>query len=132
MDGWFRTGDLACKDEDGYYHFVGRIKEIIIRGGSNISPGEVEDVLDDHPKVQLSGVVGFPDDHYGSIVGAFVVPERGMPAPTPEELSAFVSERLAQYKVPEKWIFMESLPRNSVGKIDRKELHSLAEKHMAG
>ena len=132
VDGWFRTGDLACKDEDGYYHFVGRIKEIIIRGGSNISPGEVEDVLDDHPKVQLSGVVGFPDDHYGSIVGAFVVPERGIPAPTTDELSAFVSERLAQYKVPEKWIFMESLPRNSVGKIDRKELHSLAEKHVAG
>lgn len=79
VDGWFRTGDLAYKDPDGYYHFVSRIKEIIIRGGSNIAPGEVEDVLDDHPRVQSSGVVGIPDEHYGSIVGAFIVPEHGMP-----------------------------------------------------
>ncbi len=129
-DGWFRTGDLAYKDEDGYYHFVSRIKEIIIRGGSNITPGEVEDVLDDHPKVESSGVVGFPDDHYGSIVGAFIVPKHGMPIPTIDELSAFASKRLAQYKVPENWMFVESLPRNAVGKIDRRKLHNLVEKHI--
>ena len=131
VDGWFRTGDLAYKDQDGYYHFVSRIKEIIIRGGSNIVPGEVEDVLDDHPKVESSGVVGFPDEHYGSIVGAFIVPEHGMPAPTIDDLSAFASKRLAQYKVPEKWIIVENLPRNAVGKIDRRELHRLAEKYIA-
>ncbi len=131
VDGWFRTGDLAYKDEDGYYHFVSRIKEIIIRGGSNITPGEIEDVLDDYPKVGLSGVVGFPDAHYGSIVGAFIVPKPGMPAPTIDELSAFVSKNLAQYKVPEKWIFVKSLPLNAVGKIDRKELHNLAEKQQS-
>ena len=123
IDSWFRTGDLAYIDNDGYYHFVSRIKEIIIRGGSNITPGEVEDVLDDHPKVELSGVVGFPDEHYGNIVGAFIVPKHGMPPPTIDELSAFVSKSLAQYKVPEKWIFVKSLPRNAVGKIDRKKLH---------
>ncbi len=130
MDGWFRTGDVAYKDHDGYYYFVSRIKEIIIRGGSNITPGEVEDVLDDHPKVESSGVVGFPDEHYGSIVGAFIVPEHGMPTPTIDELSAFASERLAQYKVPEKWIIVESLPRNAVGKIDRRKLHSLSKKYI--
>jgi acyl-CoA synthetase (AMP-forming)/AMP-acid ligase II len=128
---WFRTGDLAYKDEDGYYHFVSRIKEIIIRGGSNITPGEIEDILDDYPKVESSGVVGFPDDHYGSIVGAFIVPKPGMPAPTIDELSAFVSKNLAQYKLPEKWIFVKRLPKNAVGKIDRKELHNLAEKHIS-
>jgi len=131
VDGWFRTGDLAYKDADGYFHFVSRIKEIIIRGGSNITPGEVEDVLDDHPGVQLSGVVGFPDKHYGSIVGAFIVPEPGMDTPTIDDLSAFVSKRLAQYKVPEKWIIVEGLPRNAVGKIDRRKLHNLAEKHIS-
>lgn len=126
VNGWFRTGDLAYQDQDGYYHFVSRIKEIIIRGGSNISPGEVEDALDDHPNVLSSGVVGFPDDHYGSIVGAFIVPEPGMTPPTIGDLSAFVAKRLARYKTPEKWIFVEELPTNAVGKIDRKRLHRLA------
>ncbi len=130
-NGWFRTGDLAYKDEDGYYHFVSRIKEIIIRGGSNIAPGEVEDVLDDHPNVKSSGVIGFPDKHYGSIVGAFIVPEPGMPAPAIDDLCSFASKRLAQYKVPEEWIFVENLPRNAVGKIDRRKLHRLAEEYVA-
>jgi len=130
-NGWFHTGDLAYIDDEGYYHFAGRIKELIIRGGSNIMPGEVEDALDDHPKVELCGVVGFPDKHYGSIVGAFVEPKQGVPAPTVEELTAFVSQRLSQYKVPQKWIFVDSLPRNHVGKIDRKKLHSMVEKQIS-
>lgn len=130
VNGWFRTGDLAYKDQDGYYHFVSRIKEIIIRGGSNISPGEVEDVIDDHPAVLSSGVVGFPDEHYGQIVGAFIVTEPGMPTPTVEELKTFASERLAQYKIPEKWIFVDHIPENAVGKIDRRKLHQLAGKYI--
>ncbi|BAF71833.1 class I adenylate-forming enzyme family protein [Sulfurovum sp. NBC37-1] len=130
-NGWFHTGDLAYEDEEGYYHFVGRIKELIIRGGSNIMPGEVEDVLEDHPKVESCGIVGFPDKHYGSIVGAFVVPRQGVPAPTADELRDFVSQRLSHYKVPQKWIFVDSLPKNPVGKIDRKKLHSMAEQYIA-
>jgi acyl-CoA synthetase (AMP-forming)/AMP-acid ligase II len=126
VDGWFRTGDLAWRDEEGYYHFVGRIKEIIIRGGSNIMPIAVEDVLDDHPQVMLSGVVGFPDAHYGQIVGAFIMPEDMANPPTPEELRSFAAERLAQYELPEKWIFVAHLPENAVGKIDRQQLHRLA------
>ena len=130
-DGWFHTGDLAYRDEEDYYHFVGRIKELILRGGSNIMPGEVENVLDDHPKVELCGVVGFPDRHYGNIVGAFITSKQGFPAPTVEELTAYVSERLSQYKVPQKWIFVDSLPKNPVGKIDRKKLHSIAEQYIS-
>src|SRR5262249_36161851 len=71
-DGWLPTGDLARQDADGYFWFVGRKKEIIIRAGSNISPLEVEEVLDDHPAVHLSCVVGVPDKHYGEIVAAYV------------------------------------------------------------
>jgi len=130
-DGWFHTGDLAYMDEEGYYHFSGRIKEIIVRGGSNIMPGEVEDALDDHPKVELCGVVGFPDEHYGHIVGAFIEPKQNVHAPTVDELTAFVSQRLSQYKVPQKWIFVDSLPKNPVGKIDRKKLRSMAEQYIS-
>ncbi|MEA3419463.1 MAG: class I adenylate-forming enzyme family protein [Campylobacterota bacterium] len=130
-NGWFHTGDLAYMDEEGYYHFVGRIKEIIVRGGSNIMPGEVEDVLDDHPKIELCGVVGFPDEHYGNIVGAFVEPKQGVSAPTVDELTDFVSQRLSQYKVPQKWIFVDTLPKNPVGKIDRKKLHNMAEQYIS-
>ncbi len=130
-DGWFHTGDLAYMDDEGYYHFAGRIKELIIRGGSNIVPGEVEDVLDDHPKVELCGVVGFPDEHYGHIVGAFIEPKQDVPAPTVDELTDFVTQRLSQYKVPQKWIFVDSLPKNPVGKIDRKKLHSMAEQYIS-
>ncbi len=94
-------------------------------------PGEVEDVLDDHPKVELCGVVGFPDEHYGHIVGAFIEPKQNVPAPTVDELTAFVSQRLSQYKVPQKWIFVDSLPKNPVGKIDRKKLRSMAEQYIS-
>ena len=89
-------------------------------------PGEVEDVLDDHPLVELSGVVGFPDAHYGSIVGAFIMPRDPAKPPTPEELANFAAARLARYKLPEKWIFVEHIPQTVSGKIDRKQLHVLA------
>lgn len=129
-NGWFHSGDLAYRDEEGYYHFVGRIKELIIRGGSNIMPGEVENVLDDHPKVESCGVIGFPDKHYGNIVGAFIVLKQGIDIPTVEELTDFASQRLAHYEVPQKWIFVDTLPKNPVGKIDRKKLHSMSEQYV--
>jgi acyl-CoA synthetase (AMP-forming)/AMP-acid ligase II len=127
-DGWMHTGDLACCDEDGCYWFVGRRKEIIIRGGSNISPLEVEEVLDEHPAVHLSCVVGVPDRHYGEIVAAFVALRGDVsPWPTPEELRHFVAERLAAYKVPERITIMDDLPLNSTGKVDRRQLHALVQ-----
>lgn len=126
VDGWLRTGDLGRRDEDGYYYFEGRIKEVIIKGGSNISPGEVEDVLNAHPDVELSGVVGTPDPRLGALVHAFVQPTPAAPAPSEHELVAYASERLAAYKVPDRWTFVSDLPRNDVGKIDRKALHARA------
>jgi len=126
-DGWLRTGDLGRRDDDGYLFFQGRIKEIIIKGGSNIAPGEVEDVLDAHPDVELSGVVGTPDARLGSLVHAFVELKHGLAAPaTEQDLTAFAAERLAAYKVPDRWTFVTDLPRNKVGKIDRHALHAQA------
>jgi acyl-CoA synthetase (AMP-forming)/AMP-acid ligase II len=124
--GWVHTGDLARCDDDGYYWFVSRKKEIIIRGGSNISPLEVEEVLDDHPAVHLSCVVGLPDQHLGEIVAAYVSLRDGIAVPpTPDELRQFVAERLAAYKVPERITILRELPLNPSGKVDRKKLHAL-------
>jgi len=93
-------------------------------------PAAVADVLDDHPQVELSGVVGFPDAHYGQIVGAFIMPKDPAQPPAPEDLRRFTAARLAAYEVPEKWIFVAHLPQNAVGKIDRQQLHALAAQYM--
>ncbi len=124
-DGWMHSGDLARRDEDGYVWFVCRKREIIIRGGSNISPLEVEETLDAHPAVHLSCVLGLPDKHFGQIVAACVALRDSMAAPTPEELQRFVADRLAAYKVPQRVIILRELPLNPTGKVDRKKLHEL-------
>jgi acyl-CoA synthetase (AMP-forming)/AMP-acid ligase II len=124
--GWMHTGDLARCDGDGYYWFVSRKKEIIIRGGSNISPLEVEEVLDEHPAVHLSCVVGLGDQHLGEIVAAYVSLREGIAQPpTADELRHFVAARLAAYKVPERITIMRELPLNATGKVDRKKLHAI-------
>ena len=126
-DGWLKTGDLARRDEDGYLYFSGRIKEVIIKGGSNVSPGEVEEVLDDHPDVVISGVVGTADVHYGELIHAFVEMKPGSQTPaTVKQLTTYASEKLAAYKVPDRWTLLEKLPRNKVEKIDRVYLHAMA------
>jgi long-chain acyl-CoA synthetase len=123
-DGWFDSGDLVRRDRDGYYWFVGRKKEIIIRGGSNISPMEVERVIDSHPAVHLCCVVGKSDTHFGQIVEAYVEFRGDMPnKPTADELKSFVAERIAAYKVPEHFHIVEHLPLNCTGKVDRHQLH---------
>lgn len=126
-DGWLKTGDLARQDMDGYLYYTGRIKELIIKGGSNVSPGEVEDVLDDHPDVVISGVLGVKDAHYGELIHAFVELKPGLQMPaTVEQLKQYMSEKLAAYKLPDRWTILEKLPRNKVGKIDRAGLHAMA------
>jgi long-chain acyl-CoA synthetase len=125
QDGWLRTGDLGQVDEEGYYWFVGRKKEIIVRGGSNISPLEVEEALYQHPAVREAGVVGVPDAAWGEIVQAFVALKEGAEA-TEEELKQFLGGRMAAYKVPERISFMPDLPKGLTGKIQRKALREMA------
>ncbi|MCM1983663.1 class I adenylate-forming enzyme family protein [Lyngbya confervoides] len=124
-EGWLLTGDLAWQDEAGYYWFVGRSKEMIIRGGSNISPLEVESVLYEHPAVREAAVVGIPDPDWGERVAAFVALKAGETIHG-EDLIAFIAERLAAYKVPERITYLADLPKGLTGKIHRKTLKDLA------
>jgi fatty-acyl-CoA synthase len=118
-DGWLRTGDLASMDDRGYLTITGRLKDMIIRGGENIYPREIEDVLGTHPGVAAVAVIGVPDGTWGEQVGAVVVPVSPGPAPTAEELRAYCRERLARFKAPSFWYFVTSLPNTATGKIQK-------------
>lgn len=119
--GWFHTGDMARCDEDGYYWFAGRKKEIIIRGGSNISPQEVEAAVCEHPAVSEAAVIGRKHPVLGETVAAWVVLRAGMTV-SEADLIAFTRKRLADYKTPDRVIFLSELPKSPVGKIQRREL----------
>lgn len=118
-DGWLYTGDIGRLDEEGYLYLRGRRNDRIIRGGENIDALEVETVLDMHPAVRESAVVGVADPHWGEIVKAIVVVEAAVSV---EELRSFARERLTGFKVPTEWEFVDSLPRNDAGKILRRNL----------
>ncbi|HZT77668.1 MAG TPA: class I adenylate-forming enzyme family protein [Vicinamibacterales bacterium] len=118
-DGWFLTGDLAHEDADGFYWFDGRKKEIIVRGGSNIAPQEVEEAIYQHPAVAEVAVVGAPDKQWGEIVIAGVALRAGQTV-REDELIAFVRERLSLYKCPERVLFMPALPKGPTGKVLRR------------
>ena len=120
-DGWFRTGDLAKVDDDGYFHIVGRKKDLIIRGGYNIYPREIEEVLHEHPAVAEVAVVGIPHVELGEDVGAAVVLKPGATA-TPAELRAFARERVAAYKYPRHLWLVRALPKGPTGKIVHGEV----------
>lgn len=129
VDGWFRTGDIACQDEDGYYYFIGRAKEMIIRDGGNVGPAEVEDALCEHPAVRRCGVIGVPDGQGSEvIIHAFVLLDKNRePQPTAQDLALFAHFKLAERKVPDLWTFVEALPLTAAGKVDRKALRPLAD-----
>ena len=120
-DGWLHTGDIAKMDEEGYFYIVDRKKDLIIAGGYNIVPREVEEVLFMHPKIQEAAVVGSPHPKRGETVKAFVVLKEGQTA-TQEEIDAFCRENLAPYKVPRLYEFRSELPKTQVGKVLRREL----------
>ena len=122
-DGWFRTGDLGRIDEDGYYFIVDRKKEMIIRGGYNVYPREIEEVLYEHPAVFEAAVIGMPHGELGEEVGAAVVLKPGASA-TPQELQQYAKDRVAAYKYPRKVWLVEALPKGPTGKILRREVRA--------
>jgi len=123
-DGWLYTGDIGKMDEDGYFYIVDRKKDMIIAGGYNIYPREIDEVLFEHPKILEACAVGIPDPYRGETVKAFVVLKPGETM-TAEEVIKYCQEKLAKYKVPKMVEFMTSLPKSGVGKILRKELRAM-------
>jgi malonyl-CoA/methylmalonyl-CoA synthetase len=118
-DGWFRTGDLGEFDDDGYLRLVGRSKELVITGGYNVYPREVEEVLQEYPGVAEVAVIGRPSEKWGEEVTAVVVASGRVEA---EDLRAHAASRLAPYKVPKRVEFIDELPRNALGKVVRSGL----------
>jgi long-chain acyl-CoA synthetase len=119
--GWLHTGDMARMDEDGYFFIVDRKKDMIIRGGYNVYPREIEEVLYEHPAVLEAAVIGAPDAAMGEEVGGAVVLRPGADA-TAEEIRGFVKERVAAYKYPRHIWFADELPKGPTGKILKREL----------
>jgi fatty-acyl-CoA synthase len=121
--GWFHTGDIGVRDEDGYLFIVDRLKDMIVSGGENIASSEVERVLYEHESVLEVAVVGRPDDKWGETPVAFVVLRDGAEA-TADELVEHCRAQLARYKVPKEVTFLDALPRNPSGKVLKRELRA--------
>ena len=125
-DGWFHTGDMAKVDEDGYFFIVDRKKDMIIRGGYNVYPREIEEVLYEHPAVREAAVIGVPHDELGEEVGAAVALKDGESV-SAEELRDFVKENVAAYKYPRHVWFVDELPKGPTGKILKREIKAPSE-----
>jgi fatty-acyl-CoA synthase len=122
---WMHTGDLATMDEEGYVNIVGREKDMVIRGGENIYPREVEEFLYTHPKVREVQVIGVPDEKYGEELMAWVIPKPGVVC-SDEELKAHCRGQIAHFKVPRYWKFVEQLPMTVTGKIQKYRMREAA------
>jgi fatty-acyl-CoA synthase len=120
-EGFISVGDLAYRDADGYFYLADRKTDMVISGGVNIYPWEIEQRLHEHPAVQEAAVVGVPDAEWGESLAAFIVLRDGQAA-TDEELGLWVKETLADYKRPRKVVFVEALPRTPTGKVLKREL----------
>jgi long-chain acyl-CoA synthetase len=123
-DGFFRTGDIGRIDDDGFLFITGRLKEMLIIGGENVFPREIEEVLNAHPTVAASGVIGVPDALRGELPVAFVEAVEGQ-SPDLQQLTTWCRERLAGYKVPRDIRIVEQLPKNATGKVVRRELKKM-------
>jgi len=127
-DGWLRTGDLATMDERGYCRVVGRLKDMIIRGGENLFPAEIEEVLYQHPSIAEAAVVGLPDETWGEVVAAFVRPVDAASPPTVAELRAHVRNHLSPQKTPTLWFAVDAYPLTGSGKIQKFAIREAWEK----
>jgi fatty-acyl-CoA synthase len=123
--GWYHTGDMAHADADGWLYVDGRRRDVIISGGENVYPAEIENVLADSPAIAEVAVVGRPDERWGEAVVAVVVPARGAKL-SREDVCAFLDGRVARYKHPRDVVFADSLPRTALGKVKREDLKRLA------
>jgi fatty-acyl-CoA synthase len=119
MDGWLRSGDLGQQDEDGYYYVVGRLKDMYISGGENVYPAEVENQLAGHPDVLEAAVVGVPDERWGEVGCAYLLPRPGHSLPDDAALQRYLRERLAAYKVPRYFERLAEFPRTAAGKVQK-------------
>ena len=123
-NGWLHTGDLASYDKDGAYRIMGRLKDMIISGGENVYPAEVESVLHAYPHIAEAALIGVPDEKWGEVGWAVVVPKAGLKIDQ-EKLIGFCQQRLARYKIPKRIIFAEELPKTGANKIDKKRLQEM-------
>ena len=123
--GFLHTGDLATMDERGYVRIIGRLKDMIIVGGFNVYPAEVENVLLTHPAIGQVAVIGVPDERMGEVGMAWIVPAAGQ-VPDADEIIAWSRERMANYKVPRRIATIDTLPINAAGKVVKEELRALA------
>ncbi|WP_341870112.1 class I adenylate-forming enzyme family protein [Pseudomonas petroselini] len=124
IDGWLHTGDIGQVDEDGYLSIVGRLKEMIIRGGENIYPKEIEDALFEFPGILEAAVIGAPHETFGEVVVAYIALRTGVTA-TRDELEEHCIDRLTRYKRPSTINIIDSLPKNAVGKVDKLKLRKM-------
>ena len=124
-EGWFPTRDAGWMDSEGYLHLTGRADDVIVRGGENISPGEIEEVLRAHPAIADAAAFAVPSSEWGEAVGIAVVPRPGQVPPSESELQELVRNRLRSSRVPERTVFLEALPHNDMGKLLRRELRKL-------
>jgi acyl-CoA synthetase (AMP-forming)/AMP-acid ligase II len=125
-DGWIHTGDLGYLDEGGYLRLKGRQSEMFIRGGYNVFPEEVENLLAKHPRVARAAVIGVPDDVFGELGWLFVVPRDKASPPTLEDIRAFVGAELASFKRPDRLTVLAEMPVTPMFKVDKRALAALA------
>jgi long-chain acyl-CoA synthetase len=123
-DGWFHTGDVGYMDDEGYLFIVERKKDMIIAGGYNIYPREIDEVLYEHPAIQEACAVGLPDPYRGETVKAYIVTKEGESL-TEQEVIEYCGEKLARYKIPKAVEFMEELPKSVIGKVLRRKLREM-------
>jgi fatty-acyl-CoA synthase len=124
--GWFHSGDLGTMDEEGNIRLIGRIKDMIIRGGENLYPTEIEGVLYTHPKVRECQVVGVPDERLGEKTAACIIPKNAADLVSREEVYEFMKDKTARFKIPDFVITLEDFPRTASGKVQKFRLREMA------